>query len=48
MSLLHPFRKCIGIEFLENLTLLSKQNKEKYDKEIDKYITSKPELFPEF
>ena len=43
-----PFRKCIGIEFLENLTLLSKQNKEKYDKEIDKYITSKPELFPEF
>ena len=48
MSLLHPFRKCIGIEFLENLTLLSKQNKEKYDKEIDKYISSKPELFPEF
>ena len=34
MSLIRKFKKCIGIEYLENLTVLSKRFEENYNKKI--------------
>jgi len=45
MSLIYPFKKCIGIEFLHNLTDLSLKAKEKYDSKIDSVISSHSNLF---
>ena len=45
MSLIHPFRKCIGIEYLDALYDLSQEVKQVYDKSIDEKFNAYKQLF---
>ena len=44
MSLMHKFKKLQGIEFLENLTKLSQESKQNYDKTINDLFAKNKEL----
>ena len=44
-SLIYPFKKCIGIEFLESLYKISEEHKTKYDDNIKKQFLEYSELF---
>ena len=45
MSMMHKFQKLIGIEFLENLSNLSKDVKKNYDKTINDKFDKNKQLF---
>ena len=47
-SLIKPFNKCIGIEYLENLFKLSNEMKKNYDKNIENIFNSYKNLFDNF
>lgn len=44
-ALLHPFAKCVGIEYLEKLHLMAISSKNLYDQYISSLIQKNPELF---
>ena len=44
-SLIYPFKKCIGIAFLESLYKISEEHKTKYDDNIKKQFLEYSELF---
>ena len=47
-SLIFPFKKCIGVELLDSLFLLSENVKEKYNENIEKQINENKEIFKDF
>ena len=47
-SLIFPFKKCIGIELLDSLFLLSENVKQKYNENIEKQINDNKEIFQNY
>ena len=45
MSLIHPFKKCVGIEYLETLYDLSQEVKQIYDSTINEKFSTYKQLF---
>ena len=44
-ALIHPFKKCIGIELLNSLYNISEENRKKYEENIKKQFVEYSELF---